>query len=35
MWYEVDIQTDATDFAPVDVGVQREGVRLQISNTRR
>ena len=30
-WYEVDIQTDATEFKPVDVAVPREGVRLQIS----
>jgi hypothetical protein len=35
MWYEVDIQTDATEFKPVDVAVLREGVRLQISNSRR
>ncbi len=34
-WYEVDIQTDATEFRPIDVGVQREGVRLQISDRRR
>ena len=34
-WYEVDIQTDATDVKPVEVAVQREGVRLQISNSRR
>jgi hypothetical protein len=34
MWYEVDIQTDSTELTPVDVGVQREGVRLQISNSR-
>ena len=33
-WYELDFQTDATEFAPVNVGVQREGVRLQISNGR-
>jgi hypothetical protein len=33
-WYEVDIQTDS-DVAAVDVAVAREGVRLQISNTRR
>jgi hypothetical protein len=33
-WYELDFQTDAADFGPVDVGVQREGVRLQISNGR-
>ena len=35
IWYEVDIQTDATEFAAVDVAVLREGVRLQISNSRR
>ena len=34
-WYQVDIQTDGTDTAAVDVGVARDGVRLQISNTRR
>jgi Mg-chelatase subunit ChlD len=33
-WYEVDIQTDA-DGAPLDIAVAREGVRLQISNSRR
>jgi hypothetical protein len=33
-WYEVDIQTDASEFKPVDVAVLREGVRLQISNGR-
>ena len=33
-WYEVDIQTDS-DVAPIDVAVAREGVRLQISNSRR
>ena len=33
-WYMVDIQTDS-DGAAVDVGVAREGVRLQISNGRR
>jgi hypothetical protein len=33
-WYEVDIQTDATDLKPVAVAVQREGVRLQIANSR-
>jgi hypothetical protein len=33
-WYEVDIQTD-NDTAALDVAVAREGVRLQISNTRR
>lgn len=34
-WYEVDIQTDATEFRPINVGVAREGVRLQISDRRR
>jgi hypothetical protein len=34
-WYAVDFQTDGSDTAPVDVGVAREGVRLQISSTRR
>ena len=34
MWYEVDIQTES-DTAAIDVAVAREGVRLQISNTRR
>jgi hypothetical protein len=34
MWYEVDIQTDATEFKPVDVAVLREGIRLQIANSR-
>src|SRR3954470_11285862 len=29
-WYEVEIQTDGADTAAVDVGVTREGVRLQI-----
>ena len=35
MWYEVDIQTDANDMGPVEVAVQRDGVRLQIANSRR
>jgi len=34
-WYSVDIQTDGPDSAAVDVAVAREGVRLQISNSRR
>jgi hypothetical protein len=34
-WYEVDIQTDQTEIRPVEVAVKREGVRLQISNSRR
>jgi hypothetical protein len=33
-WYEVDIQTDGTDTAPVDMAVNREGVRLQMSSSR-
>ncbi|MGH9142934.1 MAG: VWA domain-containing protein [Vicinamibacterales bacterium] len=35
MWYEVDVQTDTSELGPVDVAVKREGVRLQISNSRR
>src|SRR5476649_1286466 len=34
-WYEVDIQTDAAEFKPIDVAVAREGVRMQISDRRR
>jgi hypothetical protein len=34
-WYEVDVQTDQTELKPVAVAVNREGVRLQISNSRR
>jgi hypothetical protein len=34
-WYEVDVQTDQTEIKPVEVAVKREGVRLQISNSRR
>ena len=34
-WYEVDVQTDQTELKPVEVAVNREGVRLQISNSRR
>ena len=34
-WYAVDIQTDATEFNPVTVGVAREGVLVQISDRRR
>ena len=33
-WYEVDIQSES-EIAPIDVAVAREGVRLQISNSRR
>ena len=31
----VDVQTDQTELKPVTVAVNREGVRLQISNSRR
>jgi VWA domain-containing protein len=34
-WYRVDYQTDATEFRPVDIGVAREGVRLEVSDRRR
>ena len=34
-WYEVDIQTELTEFRPIIVSVAREGVRLQISDRRR
>lgn len=35
-WYEVDIETELTDLVPLDVTVvAHEGVRLQMSNTRR
>jgi hypothetical protein len=34
-WYDVDIQTDGADDAALDVDVAREGVRLQVFNTRR
>jgi hypothetical protein len=34
-WYEVDIQTELTEFRPIAVAVDREGVRLQISDRRR
>ena len=34
-WYAVDIQTEGSDAAPIDVAVARDGVRLQISNSRR
>jgi hypothetical protein len=33
-WYEVDIQTDAPDTTPIDLAVNREGVKLQLSSTR-
>ena len=34
-WYEVDIQTELTEFRPIIVAVARDGVRLQISDRRR
>lgn len=34
-WYRVDFQSDSADFRPVDVGVARSGVRLEISDRRR
>jgi VWFA-related protein len=34
-WYQVDFQSDATEFKPIDVGVARSGVRLEISDRRR
>ena len=34
-WYELDFQSDSTDFKPIDVGVARSGVRLEISDRRR
>jgi len=34
-WYELDFQTDSTEFKPIDVGVARTGVRLEISDRRR
>jgi len=34
-WYQVDFQTDAADVKPIDVGVARSGVRLEISDRRR
>ena len=34
-WYQLDFQTDATELRPIDVGVARTGVRLEISDRRR
>src|SRR6185436_16354522 len=35
-WYEVDVETELTELVPLDVTViAHEGVRLQMSNTRR
>ena len=34
-WYRLDFETDAAEFKPLDVGVARSGVRLEISDRRR
>lgn len=34
-WYQLDFQTDSTELKPIDVGVARSGVRLEISDRRR
>jgi hypothetical protein len=34
-WYELDFQTDSAEFKPIDVGVARSGVRLEVSDRRR
>jgi hypothetical protein len=34
-WYRVDFQTDSTQFMPVDIGVARSGVKLELSDRRR
>jgi hypothetical protein len=34
-WYRLDFETESTEFKPVDVGVARSGVRLEISDRRR
>ena len=34
-WYRIDFQTDAAEFMPINVGVARSGVRLEISDRRR
>ncbi|HJZ70631.1 MAG TPA: VWA domain-containing protein [Vicinamibacterales bacterium] len=34
-WYQIDFQTDSTEFKPIDVGVARSGVRLEISDRRK
>src|SRR3954471_6746055 len=33
-WYQLDFQTDSTEFKPIDVAVARSGVRLEISDRR-
>jgi len=34
-WYRIDFQTDTAEFTPINVGVARGGVRLEISDRRR
>ena len=34
-WYQLDFQSDSTDVKPIDVGIARTGVRLEISDRRR
>jgi hypothetical protein len=34
-WYQLDFETNATEFRPIEVGVAQSGVRLQISDRRR
>jgi von Willebrand factor type A domain len=34
-WYRIDFETDAAEFKPIDVGVARSGVRLEVSDRRR
>jgi len=34
-WYRIDFQTDAAEATPINVGVARSGVRLEISDRRR
>jgi hypothetical protein len=34
-WYQLDFQTDSAEFKPIDIGVARSGVRLEISDRRR
>jgi hypothetical protein len=34
-WYRIDFETPFTEFKPIDVGVARSGVRIEISDRRR
>ena len=34
-WYFIDFQTESSELRPVDVGVARSGVKLEISDRRR